>query len=869
MKKLLLYFFTLLLCPTLFASTETESNNSGFFEETFNSIYNVFQEWTPSWNLFDESNNSSEASNSMEKQIHLQIGNLSLLDISLVLHDDISRESILQKLEEDLNIFIAVDDPTLFNKYFLSYIYNYFKVMFPDVSTDGRQISVRTPYYLYARNRETFPMVEVNNQNIYFSKNAGNKLITNRFRDIIQSVEIAAMDKIQLTFEYNNKLYFQMNEALLSSEDIKSFITAHTGVSFKLELPDPNYFFYYGETQDFTRDELLMMLEQFLILPPHIRDNLSLNKVIRLNYYDSKKAGIYHHATQTIFLFNGAFRSQEGSEGVFLHELGHALWGFGIWNGLPDEAKEAYESLSWEGFLLPETIGNDFITNYSKTNVSEDFAEHFSEYIYNPQALQNKVPKKYEWFKRHIFVNTEYFRDASMDHLKTFVHSDLQDISSPYFTNPPNESIQAVIKKTVEGKPMVQVEINNLFDDISGIEEICMSFSLFHFFSNDSKDSIRICRDSFNDNFEAPSDHSPCYNQTLPSTAGSDCNLFNSNKPGWYLLTKSITTDYYYPGIYQARYVGITDISGNKKYIHKKLLEDISIDLPGTKEKEEEEEEEEELLSHTEKQAIKADIDLLESRTLNGDTLVYVLIPNILPSSTNNISIELQGVNTERKLTYHISLRHLNKMQKQFEEMSEAQAYKYPDRISLPIVVPKELRGETYQVSNIFAHGNKKKSKVQLSHTTFDHTSNQADLTLPQAVVEDIKLTVLKGENKQGGDTSIHIEIPFEGLEHDIPKHYRNTIVMDMPQGGTCYARVITASKTLVTAQCDLKPHHQQGEYILSYVSHIELHDMFSRHITGWRMTGDEYVYEERLSERNIRKTITIETPPPAEEPLL
>ena len=877
MKKLLLYFFTLLLCPTLFASTETESNNSGFFEETFNSIYNVFQEWTPTWNLFDESNNSSESSisKSVEEQIHLQVGDLSLLDISVVLHDNISRESIMQKLEEDLNIFIIVDDPTLFDKYFLSYIYNYFKVMFPDVSTDGKRINVHTPYYLYARNREAFPMVEVDGQNIYFSKNAGNKLITNRFRDIIQSVEIAAMDKIQLTFEYNNKLYFQMNEALLSSEDIKSFITAHTGVTFKLEPTDPYYFLHYEQTQDFTRNELLMILEQFLDLPPHIRDSLSLKKIIRatsdFKTISHPPSGLYVPATQTVFLLDGAFTFQDDNkkgEGTFLHEIGHALWGFGVWGGLPEEAKEAYKSLSWEGNLQPQIINNDFITDYSTTNVHEDFAEHFSAYINNSKLLQNQTPKKYEWFKKYIFVNTEYFNDASMDNLKTFVHSDLQDTSSPYFTRLPNESIRVNIKKTVTGEPVIQVEMHNLFDDISGIEEICMNFHLVQFFSNDEKDFISVCRDSFNDSFESSLKYYSCYNQTLPSDNSDDCNLFNSNKPGWYLLTKSIETDDYYPGIYQARSINITDKSGNKKYIYSQL-EDITIDLPGTRKKEEDEEEEE-LLSHTEKQTVKKNTELVESRTLSGDTLIYMLIPNILPSSTKNISIELSGLNTERKLTYHISLRHLNEIQKQFEAMSKPQNYKHTDRISLPIVIPKELPSETYQVSNLFANDrDKKESKIQLSHTTFDHTSHQADLTLPQAVVEDIKLTVLKGENTQGGDTSIHIEVPFEGIEHDLLKYYSNMILMDMPQGGICHARVITSSKTLVTAQCDLKPYHQQGEYILSFVTHIEQHDMFSDHITGWQMTGDEYFYEERLSERNIRKTITIETPPLAEESLL
>ena len=63
---------------------------------------------------------------SVEEQIFEQIGPLTLLEIA-----PLNREQIIEKLESDLNIRVQSDDAVLFDRYFLSYIYNYFQTMKP------------------------------------------------------------------------------------------------------------------------------------------------------------------------------------------------------------------------------------------------------------------------------------------------------------------------------------------------------------------------------------------------------------------------------------------------------------------------------------------------------------------------------------------------------------------------------------------------------------------------------------------------------------------------------------------------------------------------------------------------------------------
>lgn len=66
-----------------------------------------------------------------------------------------------------------------------------------------------------------------------------------------------------------------------------------------------------------------------------------------------------------------------------------------------------------------------------------------------------------------------------------------------------------------------------------------------------------------------------------------------------------------------------------------------------------------------------------------------------------------------------------------------------------------------------------------------------------------------------------------------------------------------------ISAQIDLKPHHKQGEYVISSVYLMEYYPV---RVPGLFVEGSEQGTNDRLIERGIRTTVHITAPPPVEE---
>ena len=509
--------------------------------------------------------NTDVEPSSIEEQIFEQIGFLTLLELA-----PLTREEIIERLKTDLNIHVQSQDESLFDRYFLSYIYNYFKTMQPD--------SLRVaPYNLYSSEEISQELVSLQSGNdLYFSKNAGDHTITKRFKEVMDAVfnqEVLA-DEIQMTFEYNNELYAQLNEVVLSSEDITNFMNKHSGITFSDESD--------SSSKPFTRDELLMILKQYLELPVHIRDNLALRRIIRVkdtfslfNIF-STILGQYHHRTETITLTDAAFEksnTDDKGEGTFLHEIGHALWGKSIWKGLPNEAKKEYEKLSWQ---KGEKINDEFISDYSATNIQEDFSEHFSAYINNGEKLKQEVTAKYHWFREYIFLNVEYITDVA-GHLKIFVESEHGDTNPPYFVGLPYEAfkIEINVDESKEdfwrnGYANIKVEVSRLFDDSSEIKQ------------------IGILLQSKNDNFwiESPENFQFCSINGIDweNQVSENCIFIDPKKPGWYAFHTSEKLALSYPGDYKITQIKLEDKAGNKKTLRSNLGSAV-IPFPGTRDR--------------------------------------------------------------------------------------------------------------------------------------------------------------------------------------------------------------------------------------------------------------------------------------------
>ena len=490
---------------------------------------------------------------SIEEQIVAQTDPLTLMELA-----PLSRDEIIEKLKTDWNVHVKSSDSSLFDKYFLSFIYNYFQTMKPSRSPD-------TPYNLHSLRQSSQRLVSLRNGgNLYFSNNAGDSTITRRFKELMDALSHQTFtempDEIQMTFEYNNELYAQMNEAVLSSEDIKNFMNRQSGITFDEE---------HETTKFFTRNELLIILKQYLDLPLHIRDNLALKKMIRgTSSSIFATRGSYNPSAQSITLFDIAFEKEDTDdkgESTLLHEIGHALWGKSVWEGLSEEARKDYAKLSWHD---DEFINDEFISHYSSTNEEEDFAEHFAAYINDGENLRHKTKSKYKWLREHIFLNTEYFSDVE-ENLKIFVESEHGDITPPYFIGFPYESIVITmgIKESVDllnESANIKVEVSGLFDDLSKIK------------------SMDILMQSENDWFwiKSPVDFKFC--STDDTAVSSTCVLMDPEKPGWYAYHDNIPLSLNYDGIYKMTQVKLKDDAGNEKIL-RSSLGDFSLPFPGTR----------------------------------------------------------------------------------------------------------------------------------------------------------------------------------------------------------------------------------------------------------------------------------------------
>ena len=368
----------------------------------------------------------------IEEQNFVQNRYLHLVELA-----SLTREEIIERLEVGLNIKVQSTDTSLFDRYFLSYIYNYFQTMKPNRLQ-------RNPYNLYSSGELSQRLVTLRSENdLYFAENAGDHIITKGFKEVMDAIfdqnKILPNEK-RMTFKYSNELYEQLSDILLSSEEIKNFMNRSLGITFS---EDSDYF------KSFTREQLLVVLKGYLKLPVHIRGNLLIRRIERNK---GTKFGVYYTSSKTVLLNDGTLR--QGSH-TFHHELGHALWfgvkmfggtvrsirrreGWSVKRGLSQEAREEYAKLSWRD---EERINDEFISEYSKTNVVEDFAVHFSAYINSSKKLKQKAPAKYHWFKEYIFLNTEYIRGAE-GHLEIFVDSKIGDISHSYFLHSPYKSFE-------------------------------------------------------------------------------------------------------------------------------------------------------------------------------------------------------------------------------------------------------------------------------------------------------------------------------------------------------------------------------------------------------------------------------------------
>jgi len=186
----------------------------------------------------------------------------------------IDRSVLVQDLQSKFNVTIVEDNPTLFDRDFLVYLYAYFSTakvdapiyLYATSETGAERVWLRTPQILPA----TYP-----GKYIYFAKNAGDGLVSKKLSEAQASMNqhpelVAKADKIQITIDYSNTLFEQLSGLLFDQQSLEEVIRVRFGIDTKCDVNS-------DETcVSFSAQELLTILKQFEDLPSYITNNFHL-----------------------------------------------------------------------------------------------------------------------------------------------------------------------------------------------------------------------------------------------------------------------------------------------------------------------------------------------------------------------------------------------------------------------------------------------------------------------------------------------------------------------------------------------------------------------------------------------------------------
>lgn len=111
-------------------------------------------------------------------------------------------------------------------------------------------------------------------------------------------------------------------------------------------------------------------------------------------FTDTSKIEIYRQEPR------GCFDRSE-MEHTIAHEVGHCVYHNMGWHELSPR-QQAWAELS------AGSAPDEYVSEYAKTSLQEDFAESYAAYIHDPELLQEISPNKYKFMRDHIFHGREY-----------------------------------------------------------------------------------------------------------------------------------------------------------------------------------------------------------------------------------------------------------------------------------------------------------------------------------------------------------------------------------------------------------------------------------------------------------------------------
>ncbi|MBQ7593540.1 MAG: hypothetical protein IJU48_04205 [Synergistaceae bacterium] len=165
----------------------------------------------------------------------------------------------------------------------------------------------------------------------------------------------------------------------------------------------------FDENSELSNNEVETLIRD--LLPAHHLDNCPSITCSPDHYmwdYYPDSVGLYNTDTSEILLSGAEEINEFGTTEieVLLHEIGHNAYDSLLasdpqkiddWANLHEESKDLFDA-----------TGLGFVSSYAQTDMFEDFAESYSEYVANPQLMQFLCPEKYDFMNQYVFDGREY-----------------------------------------------------------------------------------------------------------------------------------------------------------------------------------------------------------------------------------------------------------------------------------------------------------------------------------------------------------------------------------------------------------------------------------------------------------------------------
>jgi hypothetical protein len=159
-----------------------------------------------------------------------------------------------------------------------------------------------------------------------------------------------------------------------------------------------------------TIEERERVLEALASLPPELLMD-SVKTIFRLeksSLYDQNPAA---GEAGEIALYESAFASKQNLTRILAHEFAHEVYRQ-LSNANKDEYRIAADWLLVKnpradgGYqLVPNRDNDQYVEEDGLESLSEDFSNNIEYFLFDPETLQKKTPKAYQWIKKHFNDN--------------------------------------------------------------------------------------------------------------------------------------------------------------------------------------------------------------------------------------------------------------------------------------------------------------------------------------------------------------------------------------------------------------------------------------------------------------------------------